>query len=131
NAGFVSELYLNVQDRPADADGSAYWVSQIEAGMSRGEVLVRFTQSDEFVEQSRDAVSVTLDYVGLLDRTPEQAGFDYWLGEIEAGRSELEVIGQFLGTEEYHARFLPVSQDAGIDLIGQGGHADSEDTPSL
>ena len=60
-----------------------------------------------------------------------QADFDYWLGEIEDGRSELEVIGQFLDAEEYHDRFLPVSQDAGIDLIGQAGHADSESSPSL
>jgi hypothetical protein len=100
--------------------------------MSRGEALVRFTQSDEYVEHSRDAVSVTLDYVGLLDRTPEQAGFDYWLHEIEAGRSELEVIGQFLGTGEYHDRFLPAGGDASpIDLIGQAADLQGEADTAL
>ena len=124
--GFVRELYLNVQGRDADAAGSAWWVGQLEAGMSRGEVLVRFTQSDEYVAQSQQEVAVTLSYVGLLNRTPEQAGFDYWLHEIEAGRSELEVIGQFLGTEEYHDRFLPAGQGGGLDLVGQTASVDSE-----
>lgn len=131
-AGFVSELYLNVKGRQADEPGSAWWVSQHEAGMSRGEMLVRFTQSDEYVEQSREAVSVTLDYVGLLDRTPEQAGFDYWLDRIEAGRSAREVIGQFLGTEEYHDRFLPASGGASpINLVGQPADLQDEADTAL
>lgn len=131
NQGFVSELYLNVQDRAGDAGGISYWVSQLEGGMSRGEVLVRFTQSDEYVEQSQEEVAVTLNYVGLLDRTPEQAGFDYWLDEIEAGRSELEVIGQFLGTDEYHDRFLPAdAETTQVDIVGQtlSGASESDAT---
>lgn len=52
DAGFIETLYQNVFDRAPDSGGQAFWAAQLagSAGgpaMSRAEVLVAFSQSDE------------------------------------------------------------------------------------
>ncbi|MGI9597221.1 MAG: DUF4214 domain-containing protein, partial [Acidimicrobiales bacterium] len=49
NAGFVDLVYLNVLNRQADAEGRAYWIGELDAGMTRGELMTGFTESAEFV----------------------------------------------------------------------------------
>jgi hypothetical protein len=55
-------------------------------------------------------LSVALDYLGLLGRTPEQAGFDWWVEQQDTNIPEVEVIGGFITSPEYHGRFLPWSK---------------------
>jgi hypothetical protein len=107
NAAFVDQLYLNIQGRPAEPAGKTYWVDQLSTGMSRGGVLLGFTESVEYKIAIDTEVSVTLDYIGLLGRTPEQAGYKNWVTAQDAGMPEVTVIGNFLAAEEYHDRFLP------------------------
>jgi len=45
---FVTFLYKNVLDRDPDPDGYAGWVSAMNRGMSKEDVLLNFTSSDEF-----------------------------------------------------------------------------------
>ena len=47
NSGFVDVLYQNVLDRAGDAAGVTYWTDAIAQGMSRADVLVAFSVSDE------------------------------------------------------------------------------------
>jgi subtilisin-like proprotein convertase family protein len=44
---FVNQLYTNVLRRPADADGEAYWLNQLQAGTTREAVLIGFSESNE------------------------------------------------------------------------------------
>ena len=46
---FVRQLYRNVMKREPDTGGWNYWVSVLGAGSSRGDVVVFFSQSTEFV----------------------------------------------------------------------------------
>jgi hypothetical protein len=46
--GFVSLAYRNVLDREQDPAGFDYWVRQLESGVSRGSVMVNFSESTEF-----------------------------------------------------------------------------------
>jgi hypothetical protein len=48
NAQFVNQLYLNVLGRPGDAGGIVNWLGALNAGGSRGEVTLGFTESEEF-----------------------------------------------------------------------------------
>ena len=43
----LHNYYLNVLDRPADAEGFAYWSAQMANGLSASEVLVWFAESPE------------------------------------------------------------------------------------
>lgn len=47
NTQFVTQLYANVLDRAPDAAGLAYHVGHLDAGRSRAEVLVGFSESPE------------------------------------------------------------------------------------
>lgn len=44
---FVHLLYRNALDRVADAGGHANWVAQLQGPMTRAQVLVHFSESDE------------------------------------------------------------------------------------
>lgn len=46
---FIELLYRNVMARNPDTDGQDYWVSALASGVSRLEVTVLFSQSDEFM----------------------------------------------------------------------------------
>ncbi|RTL35477.1 MAG: DUF4214 domain-containing protein, partial [Rhodocyclaceae bacterium] len=107
NAGFVAQLYQHVLERAPDTAGQAYWQDRLAGGTSRSEVMLEITQSVEAQAQTAQAVGVTLDYVGLLGRTPDQAGFDYWMTNLHNGMAAVDVIGLFTQTTEYHDRFLP------------------------
>ena len=107
NAGFVSQLYQNVLGRTGASGEISGWVDNLAAGTSRVDVLLSFTESAEYRAMTDAKVTVALDYVGLLGRTPEQGGFDYWVGQLANGVAEVAVIGNFMATQEYHDRFLP------------------------
>lgn len=115
NAGFVDQLYLNTLGRTADSNGKAYWLGQLAGGLSKGNALLSFTESAEYRQATDAKVTLTLNYVGLLGRSPEQQGFDYWLQMMNGSHNEAQVIRSFLATTEYHDRFLPAGE---IGLLG-------------
>lgn len=50
---FVDLVYRNVLGRPADAGGESYWSTQLARGVSRGSVMVRFSDSSEYRSKTR------------------------------------------------------------------------------
>lgn len=52
NAGFVDVLYRNVLHRGPDAVGSQYWQSRLDHGVARRQVLLQFSDSNEFVDRT-------------------------------------------------------------------------------
>jgi hypothetical protein len=49
NAEYTDTLYTNVLGRSPDAGGYQYWNTQLNSGLSRGEMLLLFSDSDENV----------------------------------------------------------------------------------
>jgi hypothetical protein len=47
DTAFISALYQNVLHRAPDAAGTAYWVGQLQGGLSRATVLASFSESSE------------------------------------------------------------------------------------
>jgi uncharacterized protein DUF4214 len=108
NSQFVTLVYQNVLGRPPDATGLAYWTNQLDSGlMTRGQVMVGFSESREYRQTSYNRVFVTMTYYGMLRRMPDPGGFTYWVGQLDGGASALDLINGFLGSIEYHRRFLP------------------------
>jgi hypothetical protein len=106
NAGFVERIYHNVLQRPSDAGGKAYWVDLLNRGVSRGTVMLRFTESPEFTFRQYPAVLLGMIYVGMLRRSPDGGGYTYWLGQLQSGATSWPaMIEQFQFSTEYRQRF--------------------------
>lgn len=106
NEQFVTQVYANVLQREPDTGGLDYWTGQLTAGsLTRGEMMVGFAMSEEYQALSANAVYVTMSYIGLLQRTPDQGGFEYWTGALDQGYAGVDLITFFLATDEYLNRF--------------------------
>jgi hypothetical protein len=72
NAEFVTRVYLNVLGRAPDPQGFSFWTRQLDAGFSRGWMMLNFTEapSQEFQSTTRIAVAVTEVFAEMLYRAP-------------------------------------------------------------
>ena len=102
---FVRLVYQNVLGREPDAAGQAHWVGQLQRGLSRGALMLQFSESAEYQAFHQGSTEVVMTYVGLLRRAPEQTGFDHWLAQLQGGASIVELIESFLRSPEYNRRF--------------------------
>ena len=58
NDEFITHMYEGVFGRTADVGGYNYWLSELSTGASdQGEVLIYMTQSNEYVDQTLEAVA--------------------------------------------------------------------------
>ncbi len=67
--------------------------------------MVGFSESPEFMAQTRSAVLVELLYQGLLQRSPESEGLAYWTSVADRGEPLGALIGALLSSDEYNGRF--------------------------
>lgn len=103
---FVKLVYQNVLGRQPDDSGLSYWVNdRMGQGESRGTVMIGFSESDEYKATTLNNIRVIAFYYGMLRRAPDNDGFAYWVGKLNAGETALELINGFIGSSEYQARF--------------------------
>lgn len=57
NEAFVDLVYRNVLGRSADAAGRSYWLNLMSNGLTRGDVMVWFSEGDEYIAQTGQAVA--------------------------------------------------------------------------
>jgi len=72
----IADLYTQGFGREGDTDGTAYWQSQLDGGMSIQDIAKSFAASDE--AQLRTA------YHEQYGRDADQSGLDYWLSQDES-----------------------------------------------
>ncbi len=106
NDQFVVLVYNRILARQPDRAGFNYWVSQLDAGVPRGELIALFSESAEFVALSRPAVDLIVIYSGLLDRTPSPAELRAALQVVTDSGSMEPVIEDVLRSDEYRNRVL-------------------------
>jgi uncharacterized protein YkwD len=106
DADFVVRVYENVLGRPPDKPGQTYWSAQMANGtLTRGGVMINFSESAEYKSRTQSQVNVTMVYVGMLRRSPDKGGYDYWVGQLNAGVSLTALIDGLFHSAEYAARF--------------------------
>lgn len=100
DATFVDLVYRNVLEREADPDGRIYWTTELSSGArTRGQVMLQFSESTEYVARMAEPVYVTTAYIGMLGRAPDQGGLDYWVQQDRAA-----LVRGIFGSPEYAAR---------------------------
>lgn len=132
DAVYVDRLYRHVLGRPATVSESAYWTSELAGGRSRSDVLVAFSDSDDFVRRTGTPPpqaprprlappgvehSVARLYLGLAGRWPRRdeldAGVDRYLG----GTALATIAGAVLDTPELAGRYDHLTDDGFVDRI--------------
>lgn len=96
NAAFVDRVYHNVFGAPPDVAQRAYWIGQLDAGVSRGQVMLEFSEGTDFRALTGNEVFVTMAYAEALQRMPDPADFARWVRFLDAGNSRDAVIDGLL-----------------------------------
>ena len=137
NAAFVNLIYQNVLDRVPDAEGRAHWIGVLDGGTSRGEVMLGFSESTEFINTTSTSAPVfdaRIAQIGRLyrahfDRAGDAGGLTYWFQRLKTGSSIADVATAFSTSPEFLATYGELDDAAFIDLIYQnvlGRPADAE-----
>jgi hypothetical protein len=65
NAGFLTELYMNVLGREGDEGGFAYWLTNLDSGaVTTTYTVLFFAESEEFISDTFDSVQTFIETVG-------------------------------------------------------------------
>lgn len=120
-AGQAFRLYQAAFDRTPDNDGLKYWISQMDAGKNKEAVAAEFIGSQEFQSlygaNPSNADFLTKLYSNVLHRTPDQDGYNWWLGMMDSGTyKKTEVLSSFSESPENQAAVIGSIQN-GIDLF--------------
>jgi hypothetical protein len=82
NDEFVNLIYTNVLGRAGDQGGIDYWTDQLDRGAkTRGQVMVGYSESNEYKAATRNRVNTIITTYALLRRPPTEA-------ELAAGASQ-------------------------------------------
>lgn len=108
NGAFVTQLYRNVLEREPEPGGLAFWKQKLDsAEMTRGDVMIGFSESPEFKGRTTSDVFVVTSYAALVRRIPSDGEFNYWVSGIDQGTPGAALVNGLVGSGEYRARFLP------------------------
>ncbi|MFZ3003215.1 MAG: DUF4214 domain-containing protein [Undibacterium umbellatum] len=119
-AGQAYRLYQAAFDRKPDFAGLGYWIKDMELGSSLTTVAAGFFSSAEFQKLYGKAPSnttlITNFYSNVLHRSPDKAGFDYWLTAMDSGKiSAAGALASFCESTENQALVIGVIQN-GIEF---------------
>ncbi len=121
----VTRVYERVLDRSPDPAGLAYWSEGIIDRLTVAELTLQVLSSEEFFLRNGASNSgyVTGLYAKTLDRVPDRAGLDYWVGRLDDGAGRLAVARQFTRSAE---RLLQpdLSVESSIPSTGGSGPVD-------
>jgi hypothetical protein len=70
NRNFVLRIYTDVLGRTADTNGVNYWTKKLDGGTTRGQVMINFSESNEYKNKMAAKVNVVMLYAGMLHRAP-------------------------------------------------------------
>ncbi len=120
-AGQSYRLYQAAFNRAPDLTGLGYWINQRDKGVSDVDVANGFLNSAEFQALVGTAPTantlVTAFYTNVLHRAPDQAGLNYWVDLLNAGRlNNAQVLIGFSESPENQLQVLGNIQ-TGIDFI--------------
>jgi len=123
----IAELYVATFDRAPDAAGLKYWVEQHKKGMSIEDIAKSFFDQPETKEKYDNAdldTFIESVYEHVLDRKADQAGLEYWKGELEKGHISKDkfIIAILNGAKEHqddHKHLLD-KVDVGLTFVKEG-----------
>lgn len=103
-SGQAYRLYKAAFDRVPDLKGLGYWINEMDNGASLQSVARGFIDSKEFQglygANYTNHIFLTNLYNNVLDREPDQIGYNYWINEMTQGMSRESVLANFSESHE-------------------------------
>lgn len=108
----ITHYYTSILNRASEVEGLNYWQQRIAESQARGEdakpifreMADFFFNSLEYVgNNTSDNQFITDLYRTFFQREPDQAGMNFWLGQLAAGVSRQNVMAGFLYSPEFTA----------------------------
>jgi len=87
DSDYVTLVYLNVLARNEDFGGQNFWRGQLEGGLSRGEVMTKFSESNEYKRITNYAVKTIIIQAAMLGTTPTKAELDTFVNVLNGNWS--------------------------------------------
>lgn len=121
NAGQAYRLYKAAFDRTPDRSGLGYWIKELDNGAHLQDVANSFISSTEFLSlygaSPNNLQIATSLYQHVLGRTPDQAGLNYWVDQLDKGLiSKSGALASFSESSENHIAVSGQIQ-AGIEYL--------------
>jgi hypothetical protein len=102
---FIERFYELVLNRKPDIAGFNFWSDQLtdpDGSQSAGDIARGFFQSDEFIgRQTSDSEFTDIAYRAFFDREADNNGKQFWLSELLAGTSRIDVVNGFIRSQEF------------------------------
>ena len=127
---FVTLLYANVLHRLPDPGGLSGWLGSLSQGVSRAQVLLGFSQSQEDINdlaapvqqglwiEDAAAAQVARLYDTTLGRLPDLQGLIGWTTALENGSATLlQEINGFMASAEFQATYGNLTNTAFVTLL--------------
>jgi beta-glucanase (GH16 family) len=143
NTAFVTQLYQNALHRSPDAAGLNAWVAELNSGVSRAQVVVGFSESQEAINDSAaavgqglwvgnvDAAEVARLYDTTLGRLPDLSGLANWTSMLETGASLQTVANGFTGSAEFQADYGSLDNTGFVTRLYQNALHRAPDSTGL
>jgi hypothetical protein len=105
NRQFVEQIYLNVLGRTGDPGGITFWTGQLDRGVrSRGQVMLNFSDSNEYKGKQADNVDAAVVYIHLLGRAPTTVERDAFTAALDGGTPLAQLVRQEIARSSFAAR---------------------------
>lgn len=113
-------LYRAAFGRAPDASGLGYWIRALERGEDYVSVVAAsFIASPEFIRtygaNLDNAAFLNQVYLNVLDRLPDQQGYDYWLNSTNSGLNHgyarANLLASFAISDENYNAVSPLIAD--------------------
>jgi hypothetical protein len=126
---FVDLLYQNVLTRTAAPEEIAFHVNRLQAGASRSDIVIGFSEAPEHIQKHIGAVnaglwdidegiaSVSRLYFGMLERTPETNGLAFYKNALAGGFTIQQVANNFSLSPEFQAKYGPLDNPAYVTQL--------------
>jgi hypothetical protein len=114
---FINQMYRDFLYRERTVGDGNYWVDQINSGVTRGEVVARFFEAQEFYLNK--ALLIKL-YQQCFGRLPDYEGIRYWLDEVASGRQTRDQIANaFVNSDEFRRKYGTLTNDQFVGVMYQ------------
>jgi hypothetical protein len=121
SAGQAYRIYQAAFGRKPDLAGLGYWINDMDKGSNLTKVAAGFFSSTEFqsLYGTNPSTTVLINnfYQNVLQRAPDQAGFNYWFDQLSTGKiTPAGALASFTESSENIAQVLGAIQN-GIDYV--------------